>query len=51
MANAAPTPDMTAATSAVLAKVRRMIPPMLDKFHKGELLIASMHAGPSDDIY
>ncbi len=29
-------PDMSAATKSVLSKVRRMIPPMLDKFHKGQ---------------
>ena len=28
-------PEMSAATRGVLAKVRRMVPPMLDKFHKG----------------
>ncbi|KJZ72667.1 ATP-dependent (S)-NAD(P)H-hydrate dehydratase [Hirsutella minnesotensis 3608] len=30
-------PHMSAATKSVLGKVRRMIPPMLDKFHKGQL--------------
>lgn len=28
-------PDMSAATKDVLTKVQRMIPPMLDTFHKG----------------
>ncbi len=27
--------NMSQATREVLARVRRMIPPMLDKFHKG----------------
>lgn len=35
---AASKPDMSPATRAVLAKVQRMIPPMLDKFHKGARL-------------
>ncbi|KAF4988465.1 hypothetical protein FDECE_15057 [Fusarium decemcellulare] len=30
-------PNMSAATRDVLAKVRRIIPPMLEKFHKGQL--------------
>lgn len=28
-------PEMSAATKDVLAKVQRMIPPMLESFHKG----------------
>ncbi|RBA15266.1 hypothetical protein FPRO05_12746 [Fusarium proliferatum] len=30
-------PKMSSATKEVLSKVRRMIPPMLEKFHKGQL--------------
>lgn len=33
--HSAAAPEMSAATRSVLGKVRRMIPPMLDKFHKG----------------
>ncbi len=29
-------PNMSPATKELLARVRQMIPPMLDKFHKGE---------------
>lgn len=32
------TPTMSAATKEVLVRVRRMIPPMLETFHKGSLL-------------
>ena len=28
-------PDMSAATRELLGKVRQMVPPMLEKFHKG----------------
>lgn len=28
-------PDMSAMTKEILRKVQRMVPPMLDKFHKG----------------
>jgi ATP-dependent NAD(P)H-hydrate dehydratase len=28
-------PEMSNATKAILGKVQRMIPPMLEKFHKG----------------
>jgi ATP-dependent NAD(P)H-hydrate dehydratase len=31
-------PKMSSATKDVLSKVQRMIPPMLEKFHKGLLL-------------
>ena len=27
--------NMSSATKSVLAKARRMVPPMLEKFHKG----------------
>jgi ATP-dependent NAD(P)H-hydrate dehydratase len=30
-------PKMSAATKDVISKVQRMIPPMLEKFHKGQL--------------
>jgi hypothetical protein len=32
-----PGPKMSAATKDVISKVQRMIPPMLEKFHKGSL--------------
>jgi ATP-dependent NAD(P)H-hydrate dehydratase len=35
-AQASSPPDMSPATRDILAKVRRMVPPMLDKFHKGK---------------
>jgi ATP-dependent NAD(P)H-hydrate dehydratase len=35
MTAASSKPDMSAATKDVLAKVQRMIPPMLESFHKG----------------
>lgn len=28
-------PEMSAATRELLGKVRQMVPPMLEKFHKG----------------
>lgn len=28
-------PEMSSATKDILAKVRKMVPPMLEKFHKG----------------
>jgi ATP-dependent NAD(P)H-hydrate dehydratase len=31
-----PPPGMSRATREILAKVRKMIPPMLEKFHKGK---------------
>lgn len=30
-----PPPEMSAATKEMLARVRQMVPPMLEKFHKG----------------
>lgn len=30
--------DMSSATRDVLGKVRQMVPPMLEKFHKGKAL-------------
>lgn len=35
----APEPEMSSATKEVLARVRQMVPPMLEKFHKGVYLI------------
>lgn len=32
-----PQPNMSAATKDVLARVQRLIPPMLEHFHKGSL--------------
>jgi hypothetical protein len=29
------TPNMSAATKDILARVQRMVPPMLERFHKG----------------
>jgi ATP-dependent NAD(P)H-hydrate dehydratase len=31
-------PNMSATTKEMLARVRQMIPPMLEKFHKGVFL-------------
>jgi hypothetical protein len=33
-------PEMTAPTKEILSKVQRMIPPMLEKFHKGRSVAA-----------
>ncbi|TFA98527.1 ATP-dependent [Trichoderma ghanense] len=41
-------PSMSATTKNVLGKVRRMIPPMLDTFHKGMLLPGSLAVSPYD---
>jgi ATP-dependent NAD(P)H-hydrate dehydratase len=30
-------PKMSQATKEILLKVRKMVPPMLEKFHKGKL--------------
>lgn len=32
-----PQPKMSAKTREILARAGRMVPPMLEKFHKGEL--------------
>lgn len=34
-------PEMSAATREILGKVRQMVPPMLEKFHKGASTAAS----------
>ncbi|GJN73147.1 hypothetical protein PLICBS_007223 [Purpureocillium lilacinum] len=39
---------MSAATRSTLAKVRRMVPPMLDKFHKGQLGRVAVIGGSED---
>ncbi|KZZ94688.1 YjeF domain containing protein [Moelleriella libera RCEF 2490] len=39
---------MSASTRAVLGKVRQMIPPMLDKFHKGQLGRVAVIGGSQD---
>ncbi|KAJ3496611.1 hypothetical protein NLG97_g2538 [Lecanicillium saksenae] len=39
---------MSAKTAAVLAKVRRMIPPMLENFHKGQLGRVAVIGGSQD---
>jgi hypothetical protein len=31
-----PAPEMSAATKSILTKVQRLVPPMLESFHKGE---------------
>ncbi|GAB0132165.1 hypothetical protein EsDP_00000609 [Epichloe bromicola] len=41
-------PDMSVATRTVLGKVRQMIPPMLDKFHKGQLGRVAVIGGSQD---
>ncbi|RFU74750.1 domain containing [Trichoderma arundinaceum] len=41
-------PDMSATTRNVLGKVRRMVPPMLDKFHKGQLGRVAVIGGSED---
>jgi ATP-dependent NAD(P)H-hydrate dehydratase len=40
------TPNMSATTKNVLGKVRRMIPPMLDTFHKGMQLPGNFAVSP-----
>ncbi|KAK4216985.1 H-hydrate dehydratase [Rhypophila decipiens] len=42
------TPTMSHATKEVLARVRQMIPPMLDKFHKGQLGRVAVIGGSED---
>ncbi|KAL7912152.1 Ribokinase-like protein [Trichoderma velutinum] len=41
-------PEMSASTRSVLGKVRRMIPPMLDTFHKGQLGRVAVIGGSED---
>lgn len=40
-------PDMSPATREILGRVRQMIPPMLEKFHKGVSTL-SYQVGDSD---
>ncbi|KXH52922.1 carbohydrate kinase [Colletotrichum nymphaeae SA-01] len=42
------TPEMSAATKDVLGRVQRMIPPMLEKFHKGQLGRVAVLGGSVD---
>ncbi|KAL7788236.1 Ribokinase-like protein [Trichoderma ceciliae] len=41
-------PSMSATTRNVLGKVRRMVPPMLDKFHKGQMGRVAVIGGSED---
>ncbi|KAL7945860.1 Ribokinase-like protein [Trichoderma barbatum] len=41
-------PDMSASTRNLLGKVRRMVPPMLDTFHKGQLGRVAVIGGSED---
>ena len=38
------TPHMSGATKELLKKVRMMVPPMLDKFHKGISCLLAHHS-------
>lgn len=39
--------EMSAATKEILGKVRQMVPPMLEKFHKGKFATtAKRHLNP-----
>lgn len=40
---------MSSATKEILGRVRQLVPPMLDKFHKGELPAASTPPPPPGD--
>ncbi|KAM3508589.1 hypothetical protein MY10362_001105 [Beauveria mimosiformis] len=40
--------SMSATTTAILSKVRRMVPPMLEKFHKGQLGRVAVIGGSQD---
>lgn len=44
--SAASPPDMSPATKDMIARVRQMIPPMLEKFHKGAYLPTSTCLAP-----
>tara|TARA_R110002060_G_scaffold33716_1_gene44549 strand:+ start:1462 stop:1632 length:171 start_codon:yes stop_codon:yes gene_type:complete len=44
------TPKMTPTTKDILLKVRKMVPPMLEKFHKGKSYSASLTSTESDSI-
>ncbi|KAI9746046.1 MAG: hypothetical protein M1818_000727 [Claussenomyces sp. TS43310] len=41
-------PKMSKATQEILAKVRRMVPPMLEKFHKGQMGRIAVIGGSED---
>lgn len=36
MTNSESHPEMSSATKTILGKVQRMVPPMLEAFHKGQ---------------
>merc|ERR1711977_454377 len=42
------TPKMTPTTKDILLKVQRMVPPMLEKFHKGQLGRVAVIGGSED---
>ncbi|KAK3941087.1 H-hydrate dehydratase [Diplogelasinospora grovesii] len=42
------TPEMSSATKEMLARVRQMIPPMLERFHKGQLGRVAVIGGSED---
>lgn len=44
-------PEMSAATRGVLARVRRMVPPMLDKFHKGSSFFPRVSFGWFGNVF
>ncbi|KAI3554416.1 carbohydrate kinase [Colletotrichum abscissum] len=48
MSSDSSTPEMSAATKDVLSRVQRMIPPMLEKFHKGQLGRVAVLGGSVD---
>ncbi|KXJ85970.1 Ribokinase-like protein [Microdochium bolleyi] len=41
-------PEMSSATKEILAKVRQIVPPMLEKFHKGQLGRVAVIGGSED---
>merc|ERR1712093_217247 len=42
------TPKMTPTTKDILLKVRKMVPPMLEKFHKGQMGRVAVIGGSAD---
>ncbi|KAK0377331.1 carbohydrate kinase [Colletotrichum melonis] len=48
MSSDSSTPEMSAATKDILSRVQRMIPPMLEKFHKGQLGRVAVLGGSVD---
>jgi ATP-dependent NAD(P)H-hydrate dehydratase len=43
-----PPPEMSAATKSILNKVQRLVPPMLESFHKGQLGRIAVIGGSQD---